>query len=72
MNHPIALAALALTVITVIYMPGVLSLLFIGVVFGVFLSDASRNMARWLRIPRKAALTVVVVAMVFLVGGFWP
>lgn len=69
MNRPFVLAALALAVVTVIYMPVVLSLLFVGVVFGIFLSDASQNLGRWLHIPRKAALTLVVVAMVLLAGG---
>ncbi|MEF8792233.1 AI-2E family transporter [Thiohalorhabdus sp.] len=69
MKQPIVLGLLALAVITIIFMPVVLSLLFVGVVFGVFLTDASRNVSHWLGLPRKAALTLVVLALLVLAGG---
>ncbi len=69
MGRTLGLGALVLAVGTFLYMPVVICLLFGGVVFGVFLNVASQNLAQWGRVPRRAALMLIVAGTLMLIGA---
>ena len=75
LRHVLLTLGLALLGLIVFYLlrrfATTLLLVFAGLLFGVFLDGLTSFAAKWLRLPRLVALTLVVLLIASVVVGFW-